>query len=115
MFPSPPVATRTDTLLPYTTLFRSRFGVGVVDLAVLAGLAVDRTDVDDPAPSAFAHAGKAGLGRVETAAEVDAHHHVPVLEAHFVQHAVTGDAGIVDDDVDRADLDRKSTRLNSSH
>src|SRR3546814_1048264 len=106
MIRRPPRSTRTDTLFPYTTLFRSerlgeavdaRFGGGIVDLPILPRLAVDRTDVDDAAPAALDHAGKAGLGHVEAAAEVDAHHVVPVVIAH------------------PREGDRKSTRLNSSH
>ena len=52
----------------------ARFGGGVVDLAVLPGLAVDRADVDDPAPAALAHAGERRLGHVEAAAEIGVDH-----------------------------------------
>src|SRR3546814_7639438 len=38
------------------------------------------------------------------AAEVDAHHIVPVVEAHPREGAVAGDAGIIHHDVDRSDL-----------
>ena len=51
---------------------------------------------------ALDHAGKACLGHVETAAKIDPHHLVPVIEAHLVEHPVAGDPGVVDDDVDRA-------------
>src|SRR3546814_1905802 len=70
----------------------------------ISRLAVDRTDVDDAAPAALDHAGKAGLGHVEAAAEVDAHHVVPVVIAHPREGAVAGDAGVVDHDVDGPDL-----------
>src|SRR3546814_20158093 len=85
MIRQPPRSTRTATLVPSTTLFRSAdvagrdgvdgdaearvflrqgdgeamhagLGGGVVGMAVLALLAVDRTDLDDPAPLSFAHA-----------------------------------------------------------
>ena len=75
---------------------------GIIDLAILARLPVDRTDVDDPAPAAFLHARKGRLGEIETAAQIGPHHGVPVFVAHLQQRAVAGDAGIVDDDVDRA-------------
>src|SRR3546814_3024342 len=39
MIRRPPRSTRTDTLFPYTTLFRSRVGSGVVD-----GLAIDGSE-----------------------------------------------------------------------
>src|SRR5690606_271505 len=45
-------------------------GRGVIVLAVLPGLSVDRADVDDPAPAALLHAREARLGHVEAAAEV---------------------------------------------
>src|SRR3546814_14603921 len=84
MVRSPPGSTRTDTPFPATTLFRSaeiagcdavhgnalgralereRLGEAlhpafrrrVVGLAELAGLAVDRADIDDPAEAAAPH------------------------------------------------------------
>ena len=70
----------------------------------MPGLSVDRTDVDDPAPATFAHAGEAGLGHVEAAAKIDAHHFVPVFPAHLVKHPIAGDPGIIDHDVDRTDI-----------
>jgi hypothetical protein len=82
----------------------ARFGRGIVDLTILARLAVDRADVDDTAPAAFDHAAEGGLGHVETAAQIDAHDVVPVVEGHACQRAVAGDPGVVDDDVDRAEV-----------
>src|SRR3546814_12458423 len=38
MIRRPPRSTRTDTLFPYTTLFRSRGGVGVIVEPVVVGL-----------------------------------------------------------------------------
>src|SRR3546814_15862138 len=70
-------------------------------LALLAGV---RADVDDAAPAALDHAGKGRFRHVEAAAEVDAHHIVPVVEAHPREGAVAGDAGIIHHDVDRSDL-----------
>src|SRR3546814_1586951 len=35
----PPRSTRTDTLFPYTTLFRSAAGVGIVGIMIEAGVA----------------------------------------------------------------------------
>src|SRR3546814_12768083 len=52
----------------------ARFGGGIIDLAILARLAVDRADVDDAVPAALDHAGKGRFRHVEAAAEVDAHH-----------------------------------------
>src|SRR3546814_2479753 len=79
-------------------------GGGVVGLAVLALLAVDRTDLDDPAPLAFAHAFDHRAGDVEHRVEVGVDDLLPLLRAHLVEGAVAGDAGVVDQDVDRAEL-----------
>src|SRR5665647_477979 len=49
------------------------FRRGVIDLTVLARLAVHRTDVDDTAPAALLHPREASLGHVEATAEIDAH------------------------------------------
>src|SRR3546814_4317704 len=67
------------------------FGSGVIHLAILPRLAVDRPDIDDPAPAAFAHAGKHRLRHVKAAAEIDVDDFLPHL------------------------VDRKSTRMNSSY
>src|SRR3546814_18622933 len=105
MIRRPPRSTRTDTLFPYRRssdllgeAVDARFGGGVIDLAILPRLAVDRTDVDDPPPFTLAHPRKHRLGHVEAAAEVGAHHLVPHLVGHLRHRAVTRDPGIVDDD-----------------
>src|SRR3546814_9477604 len=106
------------------------------------------SDVCSSDLAALDHAAEGRLRHVEAATEVDAHDIVPIVVAHARQRAVAGDAGVVDDDVDRPEflgdggaivearlmiadvplargdpgpvgerprLDRKSTRLNSSH
>ena len=78
------------------------FGGGVVDLAVLARLPVDRTDIHDPAPAAFLHPGEGRLGEVEAAAQIGAHYRIPIFVPHLQQRAVTRDPCIVDHDFDRA-------------
>ena len=45
-----------------------------------------------------------GLGHVEGAGEVDAEDFVPVVDAHFPDGPVDGDAGVVDEDVQAAVL-----------
>jgi hypothetical protein len=70
----------------------------------LAGLTVDRPDVDDAAPAAFDHAAERRLGHVEASAKVDAHHIMPVVIAHARERSVARDSGVVNDDVDRPDL-----------
>src|SRR3546814_14724104 len=97
MIPPPPRSTRTDTLFPYTTLFRSiRSAVGLERpdfhfteaLATELGLATQRL-----LRHQRVRAGRAGVHLV-----VD-----QVMQFQEVHH-------LVDDKIDR-----KSTRLNSSH
>jgi hypothetical protein len=79
-------------------------GGGVVDLAVLAGLAVDGADVDDAPEAALAHASMHRVSTVEAGAEVGVDDLVPLLVGHLVHGAVAGDAGVVDQDVDRPEV-----------
>src|SRR3546814_18098095 len=98
MIRRPPRSTRTDTLFPYTTLFRSRSSRAEVEAEEAVGKAVapmftqrleinnrDRVVFDDDAPLAYFFR---EFERLEVALERTC---VPVIE------------------------DRKSTRLNSSH
>src|SRR3954470_21938660 len=82
----------------------ARFGGGVIDLAILAGLAVDRADVDDPAVFALAHPVPDRLGHVEAAAQIYVDDLVPGLAVHPLHGCVASDSGIVDEDVDRPQL-----------
>jgi hypothetical protein len=82
----------------------SGLGGGVIDLAVLAGLAVDRADIDDAAELPLLHPLEHRLGHVEAAAEIDVDHLVPHLAGHPLHRRVAGDSGIVDEDVDRPQL-----------
>src|SRR3546814_13422446 len=89
MIRRPPRSTRTDTLFPYTTLFRSRFvttpGKVVTITAVAAPGARDAASID------VAITGCKFLKALEI----------------FVQQAAILNPVVI--------LDRKSTRLNSSH
>src|SRR3546814_13489863 len=100
MIPRPPRSTRTDTLFPYTTLFRSADPARIdgpaaaihLVMKVRAGRKPGRTDIADHLPAPYtlpaAHRDPAhvAIARRETAC---------MRQAHGV--------------------DRKSTRLNSSH
>src|SRR3546814_13050481 len=89
----PPISTRSDTLFPYTTLFRS---TGVTD--ALGGGAGINPDGSIKAPSYSVAGGtQANVG--------------DALNALDAATAAIGDAAVQYDDP----LDRKSTRLNSSH
>src|SRR3546814_12630745 len=110
MIRRPPRSTRTDTLFPYTTLFRSEGGahdLGRVDDAGLHQIAV------------------LALGGVEAPVGLLALQHL-ADDHRTIGTGVLGDLpgrrldGLADDlDADAlvvvAGLDRKSTRLNSSH
>jgi hypothetical protein len=79
-------------------------GGRVVGLAGLALFAVDRRDLDDAAPALFHHARHHLLGHVEHGVQVGVDDGVPVLARHLQEHAVAGDAGVVDQHVDGAML-----------
>ncbi len=63
-----------------------------------------RSGVDDPAPLARLHAGQRGADRMEGRAHVDRDDLVPLLDREFLDRRDELDAGIVDEDVDRAEL-----------
>src|SRR3546814_8521594 len=109
MIRRPPRSTRTDTLFPYTTLFRSRFvqDIGDLDLGHRYFLARE-------------------IAAVELACGM--HHHQPAdgdahrrLAEHPLHALAVGQLDaealplpdVIGRDLQR--LDRKSTRLNSSH
>src|SRR3546814_15929735 len=101
MLRRPPRSPRTDTLFPYTTLFRScRLRCEIMANGVSAAH-----------DSCYRDNGRIvskiilGYETVETTAVA----HVRKLEP---RHIVRNSAGLCND---TSDLDRKSTRLNSSH
>src|SRR3546814_14320156 len=92
----PPRSTRTDTLFPYTTLFRS-FGISC------DGGAGSCVDLDGSTANA-------GEMLNSSAIAFDAGDHV------LVTYRYSGNQRSGADDLEvTLDLDRKSTRLNSSH
>src|SRR3546814_14164865 len=103
MIRRPPKLTRTDTLFPYTTLFRSAVDTSILTInkSKFDSLPKDLQDI-----------------LVESAKERDADQfrrvedYIKVALKKFEEkgmkiHRITPEA--------RADIDRKSTRLNSSH
>src|SRR3546814_14223263 len=87
----PPRSTRTDTLFPYTTLFRSLLGPAADMRDGIAPAAIDERERGDR---------KFGIARDPVGA-------IAILEERRL--AVLGRAAA------REQGDRKSTRLNSSH
>src|SRR3546814_2614746 len=118
MITRPPRSTRTDTLFPYTTLFRSLGHDAVcrgqsqalVDLRILRREVRHERAADDVGRHAAAVVG-------DPQADV-----VPALQARQVLHRLAPRAHVQRFHVDSAltvhrldRVDRKSTRLNSSH
>src|SRR3546814_9332237 len=108
MIRRPPRSTRTDTLFPYTTLFRSidiatNGSIAVLGATSLAVLEVTSELFHQARPSAEEHAVLALSEQVATN---------PQSTSHAVDYI--GDEFRISKD-NAASLDRKSTRLNSSH
>jgi hypothetical protein len=83
-------------------------------------LALHRADVDDLAALARDHAARHRLADDEHAVDVGAHQLVPVGLREFVERRTALHAGVVDEDVDRADLaldalDRGGGRVGRGH
>src|SRR3546814_17506475 len=102
MIQEPPESTRTDTLLPYTTLFRSasdiiaRRSQPAADLSAMDGYAVRHMDL--PGPFRIIGESAAGEGFSGSQGTAEA---VRIFTGAAVPEG--------------ARPDRKSTRLNSSH
>src|SRR3546814_12647332 len=97
MIRRPPRSTRTDTLFPYTTLFRSspEGGEGASDTEIESFLGLASGALDEAAAYGSSYGDDATFGSaIKTTLDLQAGDHVE-LTYNF--------------------LDRKSTRLNSSH
>src|SRR3546814_2291508 len=123
MIRRPPRSTRTDTLVPYTTLFRSAFHAdsrrnGADQIVHLLGMAVI-VDVDHAAD------GEAGeiIGRREGGVEMVAADIVEIdVDSRLAERMERGRQPVehrpglvIDGSIGTQFPDRKSTRLNSSH
>src|SRR3546814_2683303 len=118
----PPRSTRTDTLFPYTTLFRSRFQqlrrAPDARQRILDLMRQDRRRADGGARAA-GRAAMADLARL--ALRVDRYHAPAFMiddgRDHQVDFHLRRAPGVHADVIggDRLVADRKSTRLNSSH
>src|SRR3546814_5340954 len=121
MIRRPPRSTRTDTLFPYTTLFRSEeLAEGVAAARELVEIAADV--VGDPqvvgvVRRAVAEAAPVvALGEVVGGAVLDLGGRHAEVQARIVGEVeAAAHLGLVDFRLHVAVGDRKSTRLNSSH
>src|SRR3546814_6876886 len=123
MMRRPPRSTRTDTLFPYTTLFRSLTRRDI-DAGALAGRGLELAWAADPVDAFFLHVQGSGRvifpdGRVQRVGFAGSNG----LPFYAIGRALI-EEGIVSRqesslqairDWLRANPDRKSTRLNSSH
>src|SRR3546814_1246017 len=104
MIRRPPRSTRTDTLFPYTTFFRSHFCAAAAGLRLcVAGLifleCAPKTILSNPDQIARHRIGGIAIARDDMAAKR------VVEDGRSLRRLVAM----------RLDIDRKSTRLNSSH
>src|SRR3546814_9966160 len=102
MIRPPPRSTRTDTLFPYTTLFRSLVE-HTIAREIAEKVVIVRT-IEDEAAVVDDIAGKAALGHARAELEITV-----AFGAHVtLEHAGEPQPALGDED-------RKSTRLHSSH
>src|SRR3546814_17876277 len=106
MIQPPPRSTRTDTLVPYTTLFRSAVAAVLIHEAI--GEQLTFVFVDH------------GLLRLNEREQVERlfrdHYNIPLVVVDAEERFMAGLAGVTDPEKKRKFIgDRKSTRLNSSH
>ena len=79
-------------------------GRGVVRLTVVAVETDDEVDVDDPAVAGLDHVRQHPCGQMEDARQVRLDDGIPFVRRHLRQRAVAGDPGVVDEDVDAAEM-----------
>src|SRR3546814_16762845 len=115
----PPRSTLTDTLFPYTTLFRSRFGKAIAQ--ALAALPVKEAVIDgelvvenDAGASDFS-ALQAELSAGRASRFVFYAFDLLHLDGHDLQGVPLLSRKAALQEIMSASEDRKSTRLNSSH
>src|SRR3546814_13693206 len=100
MIRRPPRSTRTDTLFPYTTLFRSTDALGQAKAVLRTSTKVDGLHYPFTVTASVASSLGDGVVVPGALAKLE-------LEGNVV--------GTVFDEPIRRAIDRKSTRLNSSH
>ena len=82
----------------------TRLGGGVIDLTVLTGLTIDRTDIDHTTKTVGAHVVNGQTAHVETRGQIGVNHVFPHLRCHTVQSGVAGNPGIIDHNANMAEL-----------
>src|SRR3546814_17810237 len=106
----PPRSTRTDTLFPYTTLFRSHFQNGTTDFHPDGARFIPASEYLDP------EIVKAERAFLRTVPLMAAHSsQLPGPHAYRCEDILDVPVLLVRDAEGKAHADRKNTRLNSSH
>src|SRR3546814_18976565 len=110
MIRRPPRSTRTDTLFPYTTLFRSPGGAGGWNPQT-------QTFADTPAAIYTAYVRQIGAGAVAAGGFMTLIKTIPTIISSFKESLGSVRPGDTEGKKRTQDdlSDRKSTRLNSSH
>src|SRR3546814_2590394 len=121
MIRRPPRSTRTDTLLPYTTLFRSRFASAQQDEKGVAIRVVSKDDHEQTLQARYLIGadGVRSMVRDTIGAKMEgrygiSHHYNIIFHAPGLAEAHRHGPGAIYWQMN-SDGDRKSTRLNSSH
>src|SRR3546814_1778334 len=117
----PPISTRTDTLLPYPTLFRSKRSTALGRLAPERPREQAGNDVVDVRRAREQRVDGRGNRHVDAerlrGGDEDWRREGPFRNGNPVRHQLIEGAAFAESEAQRhvARLDRKSTRLNSSH
>src|SRR3546814_9096142 len=91
MIRRPPRSTRTDTLFPYTTLFRSHGATWAKHLQ-----ACNRCDVDEVTTVLFLEDWQCSRDSVQQTLDVDIDHAIPLVSASIAERCNRHQSGIVD-------------------
>src|SRR3546814_1514025 len=115
MIPRPPRSTRTDTLFPYTTLFRS---IRNSNLELRQGSIVNGANLDEllqGVESVVCMLGDAKMQSKENVNTAFVKKLIPAMRRQDVKKLLYQAGGATNPYKEKLPLDRKSTRLNSSH
>ena len=79
-------------------------GGGIIGLTGITLHAGDGRDADDATPTLLGHRAHEALSPIECGGEISGDHVVPILVRHRHDEFVAGNAGVIDEDLDRAEF-----------